>query len=162
MENIHSQNIHLSNNIGRINENYTYGRLKKALGKADSVFTYDPKRLSPRPKNLAYNRFYYDKNKFIVSFYYFMLDTLTEKENSPSVEIYNGSTIKLNGDYISDLDSSYVIKKYGKPKSINKGNDEFTISYTFERKRYFSLLTFYFNPNGIVQKVWMNFGKYLK
>lgn len=157
---VYSQNINLSNSIGDVNNNYTYGSLIKVLGTPDSIYSYDPKNLNPIPKSLAYNELFFDYNKLVIQFSYFMLDTLTKKTKGPSIEIYNGSSVKLNGDYLSDLDSTYIFKKYGKPESVNKSNEEFRFSYSFREKKYFSLLTFYFSNNGILRKVWINFGKY--
>lgn len=156
-----SQNINLSNGIGAINCKYSYAKLIDALGTPDSTYTFDPKSLNPVPKSLAYNNLYFDNNLFVARFSYFMLDTLTKKSRGPSIELYNGSSITLNGDALSDLDSAYVIKKYGRPKSVLKTDGETTISYSFSKKKYFSLLAFYYNINGSINKVRMYFGKYL-
>ncbi|NUO02227.1 MAG: hypothetical protein HUU01_16610 [Saprospiraceae bacterium] len=158
---IFSQNIYLSNGIGAVNCKYSYAQLTKALGAPDSTHTFDPKNLNPVPKSLAYNNLYYDNNLLVVSFFYFMLDTLTKKTRGPIIELYHGSSITLNGDALSDLDSAYVLKKYGSPKSMLSTDGEMTISYSFRKKKYFSLLTFYYHRNGSLNKIRISFGKYL-
>lgn len=157
---IYSQNINLSNGIGDVNCKYSYGKLIKALGTPDSTYFFDPKNMNPVPKSLAYNELFYDNNLFVVRFSYFMLGKLRKTTSDPYIEIYNGSTINLNGDLISDLDSTIVVNKYGKPKSVLKNNNELIMSYSFEEKKYFSLLTFYFSSNGSINEIRIHFGKY--
>jgi hypothetical protein len=157
----YSQNINLSHNLGNLNCKYSYGKVLNALGKPDSTYSFDPKKINPAPKSLAYNELFYDNNLFVVRFSYFMLDTLTKKTRNPSITLFNGSSITLNGDSLSVMDSAYVVRKYGKPESVLKNKNEFIISYSFIEKKHFSLLTFYYNSDGIINKIWINFGHYL-
>jgi len=157
----YAQNINLSHNLGDINCKYSYGKLLNALGNPDSSYTFDPKNLKHVPKSLAYNELFYDNNLFVIRFSYFMLDTLTRESRNPSITLFKGSSITLNGDSLSTMDSAFVARKYGKPESVLKSENELTISYNFKKKKYFSLLTFYFDSNGIIEKIWINFGKYL-
>lgn len=156
-----SQNINLSNGIGELSRDYTYEKLIITLGTPDSTYSFDPKNQNPVPKSSAYTELYYDNNMFIVKYSYFMLDTLVKKSVIYSIEILNGSTIKLNGDSVSNLDSAYVVKKYNTPESILKSKEELIINYSFPEKKYFSLLTFYFGMEGTIKKVRIYFGKYL-
>ncbi|MFN8284638.1 MAG: hypothetical protein U0U67_15555 [Chitinophagales bacterium] len=155
-----TQNIHLSNKLGDINKKFTYGKLKKILGKPDSTYSFDPKNRHPMPKSLAYNQFFYDNKHFEVSFYYFMMDTLTKKSANPYIMMYKGCSIKLNDDLIDNLDSAYIVNKYGKPESTSSSNEELVISYNFVEEKYFSLLLFYFNAQRRINKVRICFGKY--
>ncbi|HBS87843.1 MAG: hypothetical protein A2W91_10990 [Bacteroidetes bacterium GWF2_38_335] len=151
----YSQNINLSKGIGEVNCKYSYGKLIAAIGAPDSTYSFDPEN----SKSLAYNELFYDNNLFVVGFYYSSPDTLTKKTTKPHIEIFNGSSITLNGESISNLDSTFVVKKYGKPKSFLKINDELTMSYDFREKKYFSLLTFYYSY-GTIKKIRIGFGKY--
>jgi len=157
---VSSQNIELSHGLGKINDKFTYRKLVKVLGVPDSIYFYDPTKIKPIPKNLAQSHLFYDNNNIVFFFAYFMLDELNKKSKSPNIVIYPDSKIKLNGMLISSLDSTSVVRNFGTPERVSKYEDDNRLNYNFRDKKYFSLLTFYYDGNWKIRKVSMDFGKY--
>lgn len=157
---LRAQNIHLSKGIGYVNCDFRYRKFKKILGSPDSSQVYDPKRLKPIPKSLGFTKNFYDSSRLEIGYYYFMLDTLTKRSKHPKIILYSGTSVLLNGDSLSGLDSVYVVNKYGPPENSLKTGEELTLSYTFRKKKHFSVLSFYYQEDDLI-KVRIDFGKYL-
>ncbi len=108
---------------------------------------------------MPYYELYYDNQNLIIRFYLNPFEKFTENVKGPSIFLYKKSTIELNDVLPSDMDSTSIVKKYGIPEGTLNIN-ELIIDYSFTNGKYFSLLSFYLNRNGTINKIWINFGKY--